>query len=100
MDLRPVPSLSLLHDTNPSPVITEKGKETADTETPNMANLSINATGAPPRPSASSKPSGTPPPQPPRPALQRQETEEDDDDPFGDKNVVETPAFERGEPRW
>ena len=26
--------------------------------------------------------------------------EEDEDDPFGDSNVVETPAFERGEPKW
>lgn len=81
-------------------MITEKGKESADTETPDLAHLSINTTGAPPRPSALSKPASTPPPQPPRPVIQRQETEEDDDDPFGDKNVVETPAFERGEPRW
>lgn len=79
-------------------MITEKGKESADAGTPDVGSLSI-STGAPPRPSALSKPSDTPPLQT-RPALQRQETEEDDDDPFGDKNVVETPAFERGEPRW
>lgn len=71
---------------------------------PDLSDLGINPPVAPPRPSAATKP---PPPQPPRPVPVRQDTEpeddepeEDEDDPFGDKNVVETPAFEQAEPKW
>ena len=48
------------------------------------------------------------PPAPPRPAArprdepeeEEEEEDDDDDDPFADRNVVETPAIERGEPRF
>lgn len=49
----------------------------------------------------------TPPPQPPRPPVaqlesdsEEQESEEDENDPFADRNMVHTPAVEKGEPRW
>ncbi|KAI0816197.1 hypothetical protein GGR55DRAFT_625878 [Xylaria sp. FL0064] len=73
-----------------------------------MAGLSLNPSlpsrrSAPPRPSASSKL-----PIPPRarsPPSHRGESdddsaEEDENDPFADRNAVETPMVERGEPRW
>ncbi|KAH8601114.1 hypothetical protein B0O99DRAFT_681149 [Bisporella sp. PMI_857] len=42
------------------------------------------------------------PPQPLRPVQQLEEDaeEEDENDPFGDRNAIETPATERGEPDW
>ncbi|KAG8426012.1 hypothetical protein J3459_008516 [Metarhizium acridum] len=49
------------------------------------------------------------PARPPRPAARRlssatsedeEEDDDDDDNPFGDKNVISTPAAEQGEPRW
>jgi hypothetical protein len=80
-------------------MITSRANDSSESEAqpPNLANLSINPPAAHGK---SSEP--PPPPRPPRPVIQRKETEtdDDDDDPFGDKNVVETPAFERGEPRW
>jgi len=75
-----------------------KGKEAQQTQhtADDFAGLSLNDAGG--------KKSATPPPppRPPRPAVQRQDTEEeeDEDDPFGDSNVVETPAIEKGQPRW
>ncbi|KAI1327403.1 hypothetical protein F5Y16DRAFT_195978 [Xylariaceae sp. FL0255] len=70
-----------------------------------MAGLSIQPSPpsrpiAPPRPSAQAKASTpiVPEPQPAR--SQRNEVEEDDDDPFADRNAVETPMVERGEPMW
>ncbi|KAF4125591.1 LAS seventeen-binding protein 5, partial [Geosmithia morbida] len=80
-----------------------KGKESDDGAQPadlGGLNLDSSRSAAPPRPDASSKPA---PPRPPRPApastsALESESEEDDDDPFGDKNIAETPAFEK-EPR-
>jgi hypothetical protein len=46
------------------------------------------------------------PPQPPRPVQPPPEEEEDDlededeNDPFADRNAVNTPRVERGEPSW
>ncbi|KAI0433737.1 hypothetical protein F5Y09DRAFT_42972 [Xylaria sp. FL1042] len=73
-----------------------------------MAGLSLNPSvpsrrSAPPRPSPPSKL-----PVPPRahsPPSHRSESdddsaEEDENDPFADRNAVETPMVERGEPRW
>ncbi|KAG9254659.1 uncharacterized protein F5Z01DRAFT_86106 [Emericellopsis atlantica] len=70
---------------------------------PDLGNLSISTNAhAPPVPSTSTKPNAPPPPKPPRPAAvpDADSEPEDENDPFGDKNVVETPAFEQGEPRW
>ncbi|KAH8170378.1 VHS domain-containing protein [Sarocladium implicatum] len=73
-----------------------KGKEGGAPPPPDVGGLSINDS-----PSKVKKaPSPPPPPRPPRPAMQRQDTEEDEDDPFGDSNVVETPAIEKGQPSW
>lgn len=76
-----------------------KGKEAHQVQSTSddLAGLSIDDTA--PRKAASPPP----PPRPPRPTVQRQDTEEDEDDddnPFGDSNVVETPAIEKGQPRW
>ncbi|KAI9900628.1 hypothetical protein N3K66_004890 [Trichothecium roseum] len=68
---------------------------------PDLSGLSINPESASP----------APPPQPPRPTAaparqdastdsEPEDDDDDDDNPFGDKNVVETPAFESGEPKW
>ncbi|CAI6098015.1 unnamed protein product [Clonostachys chloroleuca] len=71
---------------------------------PDLGGLSLNAPGAPPRPSATTKPHSSPPRQPPRPAPVQEDFAEDDDDdednPFGDRNVIETPSLEKGAPRW
>ncbi|KAI9151743.1 Protein lsb5 [Paramyrothecium foliicola] len=88
---------------------TMKGKEALATDSssptasqpPDLAGLSLDPPpkpAAPPRPPPMARPVA----QPPRPApAQQSELEEDeDDDPFADKNVVETPSLERGEPRW
>ncbi|KAK2591498.1 hypothetical protein QQS21_010818 [Conoideocrella luteorostrata] len=81
-------------------MITQKAQE--ERAAADLAGLSLNSPPAtrndppvpvkPPRPAA-----------PPRqPSIATSEEEEDDDDanPFGDKNVISTPAIERGEPRW
>lgn len=93
-----------------TPVTAKKGNETppgssspTSPQPPDLGGLNLNAAAAaPPRPPAATKPNAPPPPKPPRPiqAEPESEPEEDENDPFGDKNVVETPAFERGEPRW
>lgn len=82
-------------------VATEKAKA----GTPDVSGLSINPPQQPPRPGSkpsSTSPTGAGPHRPPRPPVQPppEEEEEDDDDPFSDKNVVETPAIEKGQPRW
>lgn len=41
-----------------------------------------------------------PPPPPPPPPQEEEEEEEDEDDPFADRNAVETPRIEKGEPKW
>lgn len=100
-----VGSLKLL--TREITVATMKGKETSgpssptSPQAPDLAGLSLKST-PPPRPPAATKPNAPPPPKPPRPVANEPESEPDDDenDPFGDKNVVDTPAFEREEPRW
>lgn len=99
---------------------TKKGKEDmaagkvsspTQAEYPDLSGLNISMSSkhaAPPRPPPMSKRSSKaapPPPQPPRPSPAKQNTEsengdEDDDDPFADRNVVDTPRLERGEPRW
>ncbi|RWA09662.1 hypothetical protein EKO27_g5451 [Xylaria grammica] len=73
-----------------------------------MAGLSLNPSisprrSAPPRPFLQSKISA--PPQSHSPPLRRNESdddsaEEDENDPFADRNAVDTPSGERGEPRW
>lgn len=58
-----------------------------------MAGLNIVPSAppsAPPRPPAS-KPSPEPEPE---------QEEEDENDPFGDSNAVDTPVFEKDEPKW
>ena len=85
-----------------------KGKETSPTlspaapaQPPDVGGLSLNSHTGPPRPPAASKPNPPPPMRPPRPVANEPDSEpEDENDPFGDKNVVETPAFEKGEPKW
>ncbi|KAK5626119.1 hypothetical protein RRF57_001834 [Xylaria bambusicola] len=73
-----------------------------------MAGLSLNSNNshrrsAPPRPSHPAK-LPTPPPRPLSPPSRQaesdDESEEDENDPFADRNAVETPMVERGEPRW
>ncbi|KAK0385157.1 hypothetical protein NLU13_7635 [Sarocladium strictum] len=72
-----------------------KGKEAQQTAD-NLAGLSLD--------DSKDSASPPPPPPPPRPAMQRQDSEEDEDDdeenPFGDSNVIETPATEKAQPRW
>ncbi|GAW14242.1 hypothetical protein ANO14919_036410 [Xylariales sp. No.14919] len=73
-----------------------------------MAGLSLNPSisprrSAPPRPFLQSKISASP--QPHSPPSRRNESdddsaEEDENDPFADRNAVDTPSGERGEPRW
>ncbi len=79
-------------------------------EAPDMSGLTIEKPqpkrAAPPRPPSMSKPrQPPPPPQPPRPAARPPSVVEevkadDENDPFGDQNVIETPAIERSEPDW
>jgi hypothetical protein len=86
---------------------TMRGKEAqgapspTSTHPPDLGALSLEAA---PKPAAAPAPPRPPPAQPQRPAAQQhpepEEDEDDDDDPFADRNVVETPALERGEPRW
>ncbi|KAI1129391.1 hypothetical protein F5Y10DRAFT_291131 [Nemania abortiva] len=95
---------------------TEKHKQSTSPTSPaspsspvaDMASLSLNPSvsprrSAPPRPSAQSKPPA--PPRPVSPPSRRYDTDEesadeDENDPFADRNAVETPMVERGEPRW
>ena len=61
--------------TNPSQLVAQmKGKEAQASaqQPPDVAGLSLTDSGR----------------------------DDEDDDPFGDSNVVETPAVERREPRW
>ncbi|KAI8306017.1 Protein lsb5 [Colletotrichum sp. SAR11_59] len=92
-------------------MVTEKAKNSMSPPPPDVSGLSIGHTPsprppAPPRPAPMSRPSPpvpAAPPKPPRPPVQpvqQDSDEEDDDDPFADKNALETPAHERGEPRW
>ncbi|KAI1116389.1 hypothetical protein F5Y14DRAFT_406462 [Nemania sp. NC0429] len=67
------------------------------------SNVSPHRLAAPPRPSAQSKPRA--PPRPVAPPSHRDErddesVDEDENDPFADRNAVDTPMVERGEPRW
>lgn len=79
----------------PVTVAQMKGKEAQQTAD-NLAGLSLD--------DSKDSASPPPPPPPPRPAMQRQDSEEDEDDdeenPFGDSNVIETPATEKAQPRW
>jgi hypothetical protein len=85
-----------LYDT----VITQKAQEERATtaKVPDISGLSLNtapkqqAPARPPRPAA--------PARKPSSISSEEEEEEDDDDPFGDKNVISTPAAERAEPGW
>ncbi|KAI3335537.1 hypothetical protein F4824DRAFT_463802 [Ustulina deusta] len=73
-----------------------------------MAGLSLNPSissrrSAPPRPSPPSKLPAPPRPLSPlshRGEVDEDSAEEDENDPFADRNAVETPMVERGEPRW
>ncbi|KAI1419650.1 hypothetical protein F5Y12DRAFT_209006 [Xylaria sp. FL1777] len=73
-----------------------------------MAGLSLNPSipsrrSAPPRPSPPSKPPAPPRPLSPPPhhgEIEDDSAEEDEDDPFADRNAVDTPMVEGGEPRW
>ncbi|KAK7421283.1 hypothetical protein QQZ08_009999 [Neonectria magnoliae] len=89
-----------------------KGKEAitgshspTSAQPPDLSDLSITTSNAPPRPPPTSKPSQRMPPQPPQPSppsapRAQPKPQEDDDDPFGDEHVIETPAVEREQPRW
>ncbi|KAI8635613.1 hypothetical protein F5Y19DRAFT_16801 [Xylariaceae sp. FL1651] len=75
---------------------------------PDMAGLNLNSS-PPPRPLAPARPSAqSKSPAPPRPAPlparhdepEDDYTDEDENDPFADRNAVETPMVERGEPKW
>ncbi|KAH7312410.1 hypothetical protein B0I35DRAFT_55685 [Stachybotrys elegans] len=81
-------------------MVSAKGKEAmahspTEAATPDIASLNISH---PPRPPAPPRPAPTSKPHQPEP--EPADDEEDDDDPFADRNVIETPALERGEPRW
>ena len=89
-----------------STVAQMRGKESmanapspTSTHPPDLAGLSLESApkpaAAPPRPPPMAKPA-----QPQRPEPEDEDDEDDEDDPFADKNVVETPALEKGEPRW
>jgi hypothetical protein len=80
-------------------VIAQRGKDeqAAAAKAPDLEGLHIST---PPDVAA-------PPTKPPRPPavspgadLESASEDDDEDDPFGDKNMVDTPAVERGEPRW
>lgn len=61
---------------------------------PSLSGLSLD-------PAAVSRTAPAAPARPPRkPVAEPALSDDDDGDPFGDKNVVETPAHEREEPRW
>lgn len=98
-----------------------KGKERADSlgsggsgspvssTPPDVAGLSISPRrqSPPPRPSPLTKRGAPPPPakkpSPPPPPVQREddsEEDDDDNDPFADRNAVQTPRVETGQPRW
>lgn len=69
---------------------------------PDLSGLSLEPTPRAPAPPVP-KPSSLPAARPPRPSKRPAAPVEDEDeegDPFGDDNVVETPAMERPEPRW
>ena len=36
----------------------------------------------------------------PSPEPEPEQAEEDENDPFGDSNAVDTPVFEKDEPKW
>lgn len=88
--------------------MSEKGKSTSPPP-PDVSGLSIGGSAAParpgPKPASTSPVSEAGPAKPPRPPMPQQQPEEDEeeeeeDDPFSDKNVVETPAIEKSEPRF
>ncbi|GJN82103.1 nitrilase [Purpureocillium lilacinum] len=72
---------------------------------PDLSGLSLNTKpkammaphAGPPQPPRLSKP---PPVQTAAAASRDDNSDDDDDNPFGDENVVETPAHETAEPRW
>jgi hypothetical protein len=87
-------------------VVTEKAKQNP-TGPPDVSGLSLDAAPRqPPRPgskpSSTSPSHGAGPTRPPRPPVQpvSDDEDDDDDDPFSDKNVVQTPALEKEQPRW
>lgn len=79
-------------------MITQKAQEerTAAGNAPDLSGLSLQSAPK------------VPPTRPPRPAapvrkassVTSEEEDDDDDNPFGDKNVISTPAAERAEPHW
>jgi LAS seventeen-binding protein 5 len=78
-------------------VFTEKGKS-VDGAASDLVGLSLGGSGA------SNSPA---PPQPARPARKVEESdeseedeEEDEDNPFGDSNALDTPGYEKDEPKW
>ncbi|KAH7367486.1 VHS domain-containing protein [Plectosphaerella cucumerina] len=87
-------------------MVTEKAKQNP-TGPPDVSGLSLDAAPRqPPRPgskpSSTSPSHGAGPTRPPRPPVQpvSDDEDDDDDDPFSDKNVVQTPALEKEQPRW
>lgn len=94
-------------------VATLKGKESNPSSpvspVPDVSGLSISRSPPsrptpPPRPPVLSKPGAAPPI--PRVPIQddseedEEEEEEDDNNPFADKNELETPQLEKGNPKW
>ena len=75
-----------------------KGKSNPE-PTEAMAGLSLDKSRSSPR--------AAPPAQPPRPVQPLDEEsdeesvdEDDEDNPFGDRNALQTPQIEKGQPRW
>lgn len=76
-------------------MLTGKGKS-VDGAASDLVGLSLGGSGTS---------SSSPPPPPPRPARKAEESdeseeEEDEDNPFGDSNALDTPGYEKDEPKW
>ncbi|KID92914.1 transporter protein smf2 [Metarhizium guizhouense ARSEF 977] len=84
-------------------MITEKAQEgrAAAKNVPDLSGLTIDtaskhAPARPPRPVAPTRRLSSATSE----DAEEEEEDDDDDNPFGDKNVISTPAAEQGEPRW
>ncbi len=86
-------------------MISSKGKEKDEDAAHELAGLHIGKSSSPeqrpaqpPRPKMASPP---PPPPPPAPMEEEDDYEdEDENDPFADRNALNTPKVEKGQPVW